>query len=36
MPLFLEPGEYVNVPLEATYQTAWADVLPQDKAALEA
>lgn len=24
MPLFLEPDQYVNVPLEATYQTAWA------------
>jgi hypothetical protein len=23
MPLFLEPEVYVNVPLEATYQTAW-------------
>jgi hypothetical protein len=23
MPLFLEPDVYVNVPLEATYQTAW-------------
>ena len=36
MPLFLEPDEYVNVPLEATYQAAFADVLPQDRAALEA
>lgn len=27
MPLFLEPDGYVNVPLEATYQTAF-DVLP--------
>jgi hypothetical protein len=35
MPLFLEPGEYVKVPLEAAYQAAWADVLPQDRAALE-
>jgi hypothetical protein len=26
MPLFLEPGEYINVPLEATYQTAWQSV----------
>lgn len=24
MPLFLTPGEYVNVPLEETYQQAWA------------
>jgi hypothetical protein len=23
MPLFLEPGVYVSVPLEATYQAAW-------------
>lgn len=35
MPLFLEPGEYVYVPLEATYQAAWADVLPQDRVRLE-
>lgn len=26
MPLFLEPGPYVNVPLEATYQAAWRGV----------
>lgn len=26
MPLFLAPGEYVNVPLEASYQAAWAEV----------
>lgn len=26
MPLFLTPEEYVNVPLEQTYQTAWAKV----------
>jgi hypothetical protein len=26
MPLFLEPGEYVNVPLEATYQAAYRSV----------
>lgn len=26
MPLFLQPGEYVNVPLEATYQAAWRAV----------
>jgi hypothetical protein len=24
MPIFLKPGEWVPVPLEATYQTAWA------------
>jgi hypothetical protein len=23
MPLFLDPGHYVNVPLEATYEAAW-------------
>jgi hypothetical protein len=23
MPLFLRPGHHVNLPLEATYQTAW-------------
>jgi hypothetical protein len=26
MPLFLHPGRYVLVPLEETYQTAWAGV----------
>jgi hypothetical protein len=26
MPLFLDPGHYVNVPLEATYQRAWEGV----------
>jgi hypothetical protein len=36
LPLFLEPGEYIPLPLEATYQAAFADVLPQDRAALEA
>ncbi|VTR91077.1 Uncharacterized protein OS=Candidatus Entotheonella sp. TSY1 GN=ETSY1_25480 PE=4 SV=1: DUF4058 [Gemmata massiliana] len=36
MPLFLEPEEYVNVPLERAYQIAFADVLPQDRALLEA
>ncbi|MBY0457091.1 MAG: DUF4058 family protein [Gemmataceae bacterium] len=35
MPLFLEPGEYVNVPLERAYQIAYTDVLPQDRAKLE-
>lgn len=34
MPLFLEPDVYVNVSLDRAYQTAWADVLPQDRAAL--
>ncbi len=36
MPLFLRAGRYVNVPLEASYQAAFADMLPQDRAALEA
>ncbi|MBP3958919.1 DUF4058 family protein [Gemmata sp. G18] len=35
MPLFLEPEEYVNVPLERAYQIAFADVLPQDRALLD-
>ena len=26
MPLFLDPGHYINVPLEATYQAAWEGV----------
>ena len=28
MPLFLRPGRYVNAPLEASYQAAFADTLP--------
>jgi hypothetical protein len=28
MPLFLRPGQHVNIPLEATYQTTWR-VFPQ-------
>ena len=28
MPLFLRPGHYVNIPLEATYQSTWR-VFPQ-------
>lgn len=35
MPLFLEPGYYVPVPLERAYLDAFADVLPQDRALLE-
>jgi hypothetical protein len=35
MPLFLEPEEYVNVPLERAYQIAYDDVLPQDREKLE-
>ena len=26
MPLFLDPDWYINIPLEATYQTAWRGV----------
>lgn len=36
MPLFLEPGHYVNVPLERSYQETFVDVLPQHRALLEA
>jgi hypothetical protein len=36
MPLFLESDVYVKVPLEQSYQDAYADVLPQDRAILEA
>jgi hypothetical protein len=35
MPLFLEPGYYVPVPLERAYQDAFADVLPQHRALLD-
>ena len=35
MPLFLEPDEYVNVPLEATYQEAWRGVPQRWRAVLE-
>ena len=35
MPLFLTPEEYVNVPLEATYQSAFAEVPAIWRAALE-
>jgi Protein of unknown function (DUF4058) len=36
MPLFLAPGVYVPVPLEATYQEAWRGMPPQWRAVLEA
>jgi hypothetical protein len=36
MPLFLKPGVSVDLPVEATYQTAWAVVIPRDRAVLEA
>lgn len=36
MPLFLEPGEYVAVPLEATYQAAWKSVPARWRRILEA
>jgi hypothetical protein len=35
MPLFLEPEEYVNVPLEMTYQGAWRGVPQRWRAVLE-
>jgi hypothetical protein len=35
MPLFLAPGWYVSVPLEATYQSAWRGVPRRFKAILE-
>lgn len=35
MPLFLEPGEYVNVPLEETYQAAWRGMPRRWKHVLE-
>lgn len=35
MPLFLEPEEYVNVPLEATYQSAYRGVPQRWKRVLE-
>jgi hypothetical protein len=35
MPLFLAPGWYVSVPLEATYQAAWGGVPRRYRAVLE-
>jgi hypothetical protein len=35
MPLFLAPGWYVSVPLEATYQAAWSGVPRRYRAVLE-
>jgi hypothetical protein len=35
MPLFLEPGWYVNVPLEATYHAAWRSVPQRWRRVLE-
>lgn len=35
MPLFLEPEAYVNVPLEATYQSAWRGVPQRWRCVLE-
>ncbi|MBC8868295.1 MAG: DUF4058 family protein [Planctomycetes bacterium] len=35
MPLFLTPDHYVNVPLEATYQTAWRGVPKRWKRVIE-
>ncbi|HEX5447140.1 MAG TPA: hypothetical protein VFW87_25210 [Pirellulales bacterium] len=36
MPLFLEPGFYVNVPLEATYLAAWRGMPKRWQRVLEA
>jgi hypothetical protein len=36
MPLILNPDEYVNVPLDATYRAAWPEVPEVWRAALEA
>lgn len=36
MPLFLTAENYIDVPLEATYQAAWEDLAPQHQAALNA
>ncbi len=35
MPLYLEPGAYVLIPLEATYQVAWASVPSRWKRVIE-
>lgn len=35
MPLFLTPGRYINVPLEATYQAAWRGVPQRWKRVIE-
>jgi hypothetical protein len=35
MPLYLNPNEYVKVPLEATYQAAWAGFAPDLRPLLE-
>jgi hypothetical protein len=35
MPLFLAPGWYVSVPLEATYQSAWRGVPRRFREVLE-
>ena len=35
MPLFLMPDRYINVPLEATYQTAWRGVPERWKRVIE-
>jgi hypothetical protein len=36
MPLFLDPGHYVNVPLEATYEAAWQGLPERWRGVLEA
>jgi hypothetical protein len=35
MPLFLAPGWYVSVPLEATYQAGWRGVTQRHQELLE-
>lgn len=36
MPLFLDPGHYVNVPLESTYQAAYEGVPRRWRQVIEA
>jgi hypothetical protein len=36
MPLFLDPGYYFNVPLEATYAATWRGTLERWRQVLEA
>lgn len=36
MPLFLDPEEYINVPLERTYRVAWEGVPRLHRSILEA
>ncbi len=36
MPLFLTPGVSIDLPVQAAYDDAWGEVLPRDRAVLEA